>query len=178
MSQTNNTPLVLKMVLLTVAMFGFGFALVPLYDVFCDLTGLNGKVDLVSQEEQVYTIDENRQVGLELITSLNEDMPIIFRAEQSRLKVVPGKFYTVNFVATNRTDREMIGQAIPSVTPGLASAYVKKTECFCFEQQHFNPGERKVMPVRLTIDPALQEETKTVTLAYTFFDITHSADRQ
>lgn len=173
----SNAPLVIKMVVLTVAMFGFGFALVPLYDVFCDITGLNGKVSLTSQTEETYQIDENRQVVLEMITSLNENMPLSFKAETSKLRVVPGKFYTVKFRATNHTDRAIIGQAIPSVTPGLASSHVVKTECFCFEQQRFEPGESKAMPVRLTIDPALDPSTKMVTLSYTFFDITNKVAR-
>lgn len=168
-----NRPLVIKMLLITVAMFGFGFALVPLYDVFCDLTGLNGKVELTSQSGKQFAIDEEREVVLELITSLNENMPLTFKAEQNRMRVVPGRYYTVNFVATNHTDRTLVGQAIPSVTPGLASSHVIKTECFCFEQQTFEPGEQKSMPVRLTIDPELDAKTNTVTLSYTFFDITN-----
>lgn len=173
-AKTQNAPLVVKMVVLTVAMFGFGFALVPLYDVFCDLTGLNGKVSLTGAEVQSFEVDENREVVLEMITSLNENMPLSFKAEQSRLRVVPGKYYTVNFTATNHTDRPMVGQAIPSVSPGLASSHVIKTECFCFKQQRFEPGESKTMPVRLTINPALNTNTKMVTLSYTFFDITHT----
>ena len=164
--------LVAKLCFIVIAMFGFGFALVPLYDVFCDLTGLNGKVDVLAANDTEYEVVQNRQISLEFVTSVNNRAPIEFRAETPKLRINPGKYYVVYFRATNTTKHDLIGQAIPSFTPGLAAKYLKKTECFCFSQQTFKPGETKRMPVRFVVDPALPEKFTDVTLAYTFFDVT------
>lgn len=170
--QKGHGAIVTKLFLIVIGMFGFGFAMVPLYDVFCDLTGLNGKVGVEAATGLDYAIEENREISLEFITSINESTPIKFTAETVKLKVNPGKFYTVFFLAENLADHAMVGQAIPSMTPGLATQYLKKTECFCFIAQEFEAGETKKMPVQFVIDPAIPEDYKNVTLAYTFFDIT------
>ena len=170
--EKKNTKLVRRLVILVVAMFGFGFALVPLYDVLCDITGLNGKVDSVSAKEVAYEIDKGREVTVEFMTALNESTPLVFSAETSKLKVHPGEYYRVNFYAENKTDSAMVAQAIPSISPGLAAEYFKKTECFCFTEQSFKARETKKMPVRFVIDPKLPIDFKTITLAYTFFDKT------
>ncbi len=171
--QQSNSKLVRQLLFVVVAMFGFGYALVPIYDVFCEITGLNGKTsDSAVQEAQAYDVNLSRNVTLELITSINESAPIAFKSEVNKLKVHPGKYYTVNFIAENKTDEPMIARAIPSVTPGLTAEFLQKTECFCFQEQKFEAHERKVMPVRFVIDPELPEKYKTMTLAYTFFDNT------
>lgn len=169
-----NARLVRRMLLIVVAMFGFGFALVPIYNVFCAITGLNGKVgnEAAAIEELNYAIDQNREVTVEFVTSLNENMPLDFRAATSKIKVHPGQFYTVKFFAENQSDQALIGQAIPSIAPGQAAEYFKKTECFCFTKQTFEPGKEKEMPVRFVVDPALPDKVKNLTLAYTFFDVT------
>ncbi len=167
-----NQRLVRKLVIVTVAMFGFGFGLVPLYDVFCDITGINGKTDVEAAEEVAYEVDTSRKITIEFVTSLNESAPMEFYAERKKMKVHPGKYYTINFFAENKTDKDMIARAIPSVTPGVAAEHFIKTECFCFTEQTFNAKERKTMPVRFVINPALAERYKTVTLSYTFFDNT------
>jgi len=153
-------------------MFGFGFALVPLYDVFCDLTGLNGKVKAEAIGEGGFRVDTSREITIEFVTSLNGDMPMQFRAEQAKMKIHPGQFYTMNFHAENRSAGRLVGQAIPSVAPGFASPYLKKTECFCFTAQEFEPRQEKVMPVRFVVDPSIPADVKDMTLSYTFFDIT------
>jgi cytochrome c oxidase assembly protein subunit 11 len=168
----NNGPIVAKLVVIAAVMFGFGFALVPLYDVFCDITGLNGKLKNDAAAELKFQVDENRKISLEFVTSVNGTTPIGFRAETAKMKIKPGKSYTVYFRAENLSDRKLIGQAIPSFTPGLAARYLKKTECFCFSSQTFEARETKKMPVRFVMDPAIPESYKDVTLAYTFFDIT------
>ncbi len=175
--QQKNTRLVRKLVFIVLAMFGFGYALVPIYNVFCEITGINGKTDntAVAETEVQYEVDLNRDITVEFVTSLNEAAEMEFRTDTRKIKVHPGKYYTVNFFAQNKTDKEMIARAIPSVTPGLAAEYFKKTECFCFQEQKFEPGEAKNMPVRFVIDPELPERYKTVTLAYTFFDNTETS---
>ena len=99
-----------------------------------------------------------------------------FRAETRMLKVHPGQYYTVNFFAKNLSGARLKAQAIPSITPGLAEEFFKKTQCFCFTKQTFETGEEKSMPVRFVVDPKLTESYKTITLSYTFFDITNKSE--
>lgn len=167
-----NTKLVRLLLIVVVGMFGFGYALVPLYDVLCDITGLNGKLTRDSVKEAHYEVDAEREITLELMTELNESTPLVFKAETKKLKIHPGAYYTVNFFAENMTDKTMVAQAISSFSPGAVAEFFNKTECFCFKQQTFAPRERKTMPVRFAINPALPKEYKTITLAYTFFDNT------
>jgi cytochrome c oxidase assembly protein subunit 11 len=168
----SNARLLWPMALVVIAMFGFGFALVPLYNVFCELTGLNGKVKTEAVAEAAYKIDEAREVTIEFMTALNQDMPLAFRAEKVKMKIHPGQYYTVKFFGENLTDRKMVGRAVPSIAPGWATQYLRKTECFCFSEQEFEPHKLREMPVRFVIDPALPENVKEMTLSYTFFDIT------
>jgi cytochrome c oxidase assembly protein subunit 11 len=167
-----NQRLVRKLLIIVLLMFGFGYALVPLYNVFCDLTGLNGKTNTVAMAETAYEIDTSREITIEFITSVNQSAPIIFTATQKKIIVHPGQYYTVNFYAENKTNQPMIARAIPSITPGLTAEYFKKIECFCFAEQSFVAHEGKIMPVRFVINPDLPTRYKTITLAYTFFDNT------
>jgi cytochrome c oxidase assembly protein subunit 11 len=161
------------MVVIVIAMFGFGFAMVPFYDVFCELTGLNGKVkNEATNAGDSYTVDVSREITLEFLTSLNEGMPLAFRSETNKLRVHPGQYYTVKFYAENLSDARLVGQAIPSIAPGLFAEYLKKAECFCFSEQSFEPHRERELPVRFVVDPALPAEVKEMTLSYTFFDIT------
>jgi cytochrome c oxidase assembly protein subunit 11 len=161
----------LRQTLIIVAlMSGFVFALVPLYGLLCDVTGLNGK----TRNEQAKAIsiepDLSRTVTVEFIASVNESMPWEFKPEVARMEVHPGQMYKTSFYARNRTDNDMIGQAIPSVAPGQAALHFKKTECFCFTEQQFGAGEGRDMPLLFMVDKELPEEIGTVTLAYTFFN--------
>ncbi|MDD5577816.1 MAG: cytochrome c oxidase assembly protein [Methylobacter sp.] len=167
-----NARLVRTLILIIIGMFGFGYALVPLYDVLCDITGLNGKVEASAVKEVSYEVDKNREVTVEFMTSLNELTPMVFNSEMKKMKIHPGQYYRVNFYAENKTDKVMIARAIPSISPGQAAEYFKKTECFCFSEQTFKAREGRTLPVRFVVDPALPKEYKTVTLAYTFFDNT------
>lgn len=167
-----NSKLVRKLVFIVLGMFGFGYALVPIYNVFCEITGLNGKTASEAVVDTNYEVDLSRELTIEFLTSINESAPMEFHIENNKMKVHPGKYYTVNFYAENKTDKKMVARAIPSVTPGLAAEYLKKTECFCFSDQTFEPREGKSMPVRFVIDPKIPERYKTITLAYTFFDNT------
>jgi len=156
--------------IIVAAMSGFVFALVPLYGVLCDLTGLNGKARNERAEVVSVEPDLSRTVMVEFIASVNKSMPWDFKPEVTRMEVHPGKMYKTSFYARNRTDTDMIGQAIPSVSPGLAALHFKKTECFCFTEQQFGAGEGRDMPLLFMVDKDLPEEIGTVTLAYTFFN--------
>jgi cytochrome c oxidase assembly protein subunit 11 len=161
----------LRQVLVVVAgMFLFVFALVPLYSVLCDVTGLNGKTSNERQRVADISPDNSRTVTVEFLASVNESMPWDFRPSVTRMKVHPGEVRQTSFVARNRTQQSMVGQAIPSVAPGLAALHFKKTECFCFTEQKFAPGEEREMPLVFMVDKDLPEDISTVTLAYTFFD--------
>ncbi len=168
-----NTKLATKLVLIAILMFGFGYALVPLYDVLCDITGQNKKLEEATAGEAEFVVDESREVNVEFITSINESTPLAFRAERHAIKVHPGQFYTVNFYAKNNLASELKAQAIPSISPGLAEEFFKKTQCFCFEMQTFAPHEEKTMPVRFVVNPKLPDRYKTITLSYTFFEKTN-----
>jgi cytochrome c oxidase assembly protein subunit 11 len=158
------------MVLITLAMFGFGFALVPLYDVFCEITGLNGKTGRVEAAALDGQADLSRQVTVEFVTSVNGALHWEFAPEVTRMKVHPGQIYEAYFTARNLGAAPTVGQAVPSVAPSSAALYFNKTECFCFTQQAFGAGESKRMPVRFVVDRGLPAQVRTITLSYTFFD--------
>ena len=173
-TEPNNTPatntkVIAKLLVTVVAMFGFGFALVPLYDVFCDFTGLNGKTGEQVSSFSSYEADTSREIKVEFLTSLNEYMPWEFKAAQDSVIVHPGQPTKIDFLVRNKTDKDMIGQAIPSVAPGLAAKYFQKTECFCFTEQKLKAGEERVMPVVFIVDPSISEDINEITLSYTFF---------
>ena len=165
-----NTALIRKLVLMSVAMFGFGFLMVPLYDVFCDITGIGGRIDTDAPAVvEAQTPDLERTVTIEFVTTLNEQAPWEFRPTAASMEIHPGEFYDTTFYARNLTQRELVGQAVPSIAPGEVAKYLKKTECFCFTSQEFGPGEEKDMPVRFVIDPDIPDYVDRITLSYTFF---------
>ena len=169
---------VLRLAVLTLAMFGFGFALIPLYGLVCDLTGSSGSTSmLVNPAEVRERPDVSRTVTVEFTTTVNGGGPWTFAAETPRVQVHPGQLYTVNFFARNGQDRAVVAQATPNILPRTATKYLKKTECFCFRQQPFAAGEEKHIPVRFMLDPELPPDVETVTLSYTFFDATEFAQR-
>ena len=160
----------LKLVGLTAGMFAFTFSLVPLYDAFCEITGLGGRTnDTAVQVTEAP--DLSRTITVEFVTTVNESAPWEFQPAVKRMEVVPGKMYDATFVAENLTGQQLVGQAIPSVTPGQAGSHFKKTECFCFNQQAFGPNERKDMPLRFLVDRDLPAYIDTITLSYTFYDM-------
>jgi len=165
-----------KLLLVVAGMFGFGFALVPMYNALCQLTNLNGKDKgmLVSADVQERE-DSSREVTVQFLTTVNGGRIWSFAANQPQLKVHPGKLYTVMFTAKNQQDDAVVGQAVPSVVPWSAAKHLHKTECFCFNQQPFAANEEKQMPVRFMLDPELPRDVDTVTLSYTFFDVTQLA---
>lgn len=165
-----NGRVVKRLGVVVLAMFGFGFALVPLYDVFCEVTGLNGKTGRIEMEEALsQMVDEDRLVTVEFLATVNSELPWEFKPAVRRLSVHPGEVTEVSYYARNRTAETVAGQAVPSLAPGLAARYFNKTECFCFTRQTLGPGEEKNMPLRFVVDPELPEDVRTVSLSYTFF---------
>ncbi|MDZ7751693.1 MAG: cytochrome c oxidase assembly protein [Gammaproteobacteria bacterium] len=164
-----NRRTVRKLALVGVAMFGFGFLLVPLYDVFCDITGLNGKTGRLEAAEAGVGIDEQRKVTVEFIANVRDGMGWDFKPQVTSMEVHPGALMTTSFVAVNNQPHGVTGHAVPSVAPGRASRYFNKTECFCFSEQYLASGESKDMPVKFIVDTDLPRDVKRLTLSYTFF---------
>jgi cytochrome c oxidase assembly protein subunit 11 len=168
---STNRSLVTRLLVLTVAMFGFGFALVPLYNVFCQVTGFNGKTSGKAAAEVAYNPAPDRTVWIEFLANVNTAAPWSFSPVVTRMAVHPGTYYSTRFLARNPTTGGHTVQAIASVAPGLAARYLHKTECFCFRRQAFAAKEERELPLRFTIDPALPPEVGTLSLAYTLFDV-------
>ncbi len=165
-----------KLLFVVIGMFGFGFALVPLYDAICDLTGLNGKTGEQYTSREALQIDSERTIKIQFLASNNAGMPWEFRPEARSLEVHPGEQYATTFYVRNPADKNIIAQAIPSVTPFRAAEYLHKTECFCFDQQELASGESLDMPLRFIIDPSIPSDVKTLTLSYTIFDVTEQVN--
>ena len=174
--QSNNSKVVKKLVLIVFGMFGFGFALVPLYDVFCVITGLNGKTNGASVAYAADGIDTSRIITVQFISRTAQGIPWQFEPMEREVKVHPGEVKFVKFYAKNESNRDIIGQAVPSVSPGLAAAYFQKIECFCFTQQPLKGGEEVEMGLQFYVDPELSEDISTLTLSYTLYDVTGKVD--
>ena len=162
-----------KLALVAIAMFAFGFALVPIYDKICEITGLNGKTGTIeASTAATMEINTQRTVTIEFIANLNQSAPFAFNPIVKKLQIHPGGIYTMEYLARNLTDASLVAQASPSVSPSIASSHLKKIECFCFQKQYFEAHEERRMPVQFIVAPTLPDHIKTITLAYTFFDIT------
>ena len=171
MNEKANQRLALKLAGAAIAMFGFGYALVPFYAVMCEYTGLGGKTgNVTAAQAAAQQVDLGREVVVEFDTNINGTLPWNFSSLQRRVTVHPGQLTEVYFVAENSADHTVIGQAVPSLAPTKAAPYFNKTECFCFTQQTLAPGERRKMPVRFVIGADLPPGVTTVTLSYTFFE--------
>ena len=161
---------VLKLsIVASVVMVGFGFALVPLYDIICDITGLNGKTGVLTTSE---VVEEgiNHTVTVQFDGTVNSDLPWSFKPEQFSMEVVPGKLYHTEYLAQNISSADVTGQAVPSVAPNEASIYFSKTECFCFTEQLLTAGEKKQMPVTFIVSSDIPKDIDVLTLSYTFFN--------
>ncbi len=165
-----------RLAVVVVAMFGFGYLLVPLYDVLCDITGLGGRTGgQYSYDPAAVAPDRSRLVKVNFITNTNGGMPWDFWSESGGVRVHPGDLKEVKFYVTNTTDRRMVGQAVPSVVPPQAAQYFHKTECFCFNSQVLEPGETMEMPMRFIVDRELPRNVQSISLSYALFDITEFA---
>ena len=150
-------------------MFGFGFLLVPLYDVFCEITGFGGRTNA-----EAVTVAEapdlSREIRIEFVTTINSYAQFEFVADEDSMMVSPGKMYYATFTAKNLAGKDAVAQAVPSVAPPAAAEHFTKIECFCFTSQEFTAGEERAMPLQFIVNPELPDYVDTITLQYTFFD--------
>ena len=174
--QRENVKMVRKLAVIALAMFGFGYALVPMYKAICEMTGIN----ILALGEQAIpgvklSVPANTQVDLSRTITVEFDAnsrgPWEFKPEKRSLRVHPGELTTVMYEFQNMQNRRMAAQAIPSYAPQQATAHFNKLECFCFTQYTLDPGEKKSWPVVFYIDPKLSKDVKTITLSYTFFEV-------
>lgn len=164
-----NRNLVLSLLVVVTGAFGFGYLLVPLYDVFCEITGFGGRTNT-----EAVTVTEapdlSREIRVEFVTTINSYAPFEFVADADSMTVHPGQMYFATFTAKNLTGQDKIAQAVPSVAPVAAAEHFVKIECFCFDSQSFAGNEERAMPLQFIVDPDLPEYVDTITLQYTFFD--------
>jgi cytochrome c oxidase assembly protein subunit 11 len=177
-ARLNNRTLLAKLIALAAAMFMFAiFVLPPLYDLFCEITGIGGKTDGAYTAVAV-EVDTSRDIEVQFVATNNATMPWDFYPIEERVVVHPGESREVVFHAHNRTGQDMLGQAIPNVLPNNAADYFHKTECFCFNNQPLAAGESAELALVFIVDPDLPRSVNTVTLSYTIFDITDRAVAQ
>jgi cytochrome c oxidase assembly protein subunit 11 len=162
----------LKLAAIPLLMFGFGFALVPLYDVFCDITGLNGKTGRIEAAEiDANKVDTSRTIEVRFLANTNTGLPWDFQPVVKKMEIHPGQVYEAVFRVRSASDRTTLGQAVPSVSPGLAAQHFNKTECFCFTQQELAGRETRDMPLRFIVGTDISEDIQQITLSYTFFSL-------
>jgi cytochrome c oxidase assembly protein subunit 11 len=171
----DNAAMLGKLAVIAVAMFGFGYALVPLYESICEALGIN-VLSIAEREATSYgkarpngQVDTSRTITVEF--DANAHGPWSFKPALATLKVHPGELATVMYEFANEQGRTMSAQAIPSYAPKQATAHFNKLECFCFNEYTLAPGERRQWPVVFVIDPKLPKDVTTITLSYTFFEI-------
>jgi len=164
----SNRALGTRLAIVVVAMFGFGFALVPFYEKICEVTGLR---NIAQADAPANTqVDASRTVRIEFDTNVR-NLPWQFKAKVPVVTVHPGALTQATFEVVNMTDRPVTGQAIPSYGPQYAAQYFRKLDCFCFAKQTLAPGERREMPVVFVVDPAAPRDLTTISLSYTFFEV-------
>jgi len=157
--------------MVAIGMFAFGFALVPLYQVFCNITGFNGSQQgRVADIEYKADIDKSRTITVQFDATINAKLPIDFHPVTRMLEVHPGQMYEVNYIAKNSSRQAFITQAVPGITPWQATPHFKKIECFCFSNQTLQAGESKEMPLRFFISPDISKDIKILTLSYSIMD--------
>lgn len=171
-AKLTNQQLIKRLLLIVLGMFGFGFALVPLYNVFCEITGINGKTNTEAATYQANHIDTSRSIKVQFITRTSSGLAWAFEPMVSEVNLHPGEMKLVKFYAKNNADKHIIGQAIPSVSPGLAANYLHKIECFCFNQQPLEARQAVEMPVQFYLDESIPNDIHTLTLSYTLYDVT------
>ncbi len=167
---SENRLILVKLLVVTVAMFGFGYGMVPLYKKMCEVTGIN-QIESSDAAPLNSQVDRSRVVTMEFDANLRNGLPWQFKPSKTSMKVHPGELVQLSYEVRNQSNEAMVGQAIASYGPQLAGQYVKKLECFCFKTQAFLPGEVRQMPVLFVVDPGLPHDVNTVTLSYTFFRV-------
>lgn len=157
-----------RLAIAVVAMFGFGYAMVPFYEAICQVTGLRNVLQPSAPENT--QVDLARNVTIELDANTH-DMAWKFRPLQRSVEIHPGELTQIDYEVTNTRDVAVTGQAVPSYGPQIAGDYFRKLECFCFERQVLEPGETRIMPVVFVIESSLPQDVSTITLSYTFFEV-------
>ena len=154
-----------------VLMFGFGYALIPLYNIICDVTGINGKSSSLQEVAVVAAdeVDKSRLIKVEFVGTPNSELPWEFRPLVKSVEVHPGAVTDIYYHARNLADYSITGQAVPSVVPSPAARHFSKIECFCFTKQKLEAGETKAMLVKFRVDPKIDQAIDQVTLSYTFY---------
>lgn len=164
-----NKRLAMKLGAVALGALGFGFALVPLYNVLCEATGLNGKTNAESARPAAVKVDKSRWVTVQFTGTVMPGLSWEFHPQQASIRVHPGEITRASYYARNSTNQTIVGQAVPSITPGQAAQHFVKLDCFCFKQQALEPGAEKEMGLTFIISPELSKEVGTVTLSYAFF---------
>lgn len=164
-----NRRLAMKLAVAAVGALAFGFALVPLYNVLCEATGLNGKTNAEAAKPAMVKVDRSRWVKVEFTGNVMPGLSWEFHPQQPSMRVHPGEIARASYYAKNPTNQTLVGQAVPSISPGLAAPHFKKLDCFCFRQQALEPGATREMGLTFIVSPALPEEVRTITLSYAFF---------
>jgi cytochrome c oxidase assembly protein subunit 11 len=172
-----NRTLARRLALMAAGSFVFGFALVPLYSVLCRVAGIGNAEAKAGPALATESPDLNRLITIDFLGNPASVGSFEFRPELRSMKIHPGKLYDAAFFAKNLTAMPSIAQAVPSISPGAATKYFRKTECFCFRQQRFGAGEGRDLPVRFIVDPSLPRNIDHLTLAYAFYDLTQTAAR-
>jgi cytochrome c oxidase assembly protein subunit 11 len=169
MNLAENRRSLIRLSVVAVVMFGFGYALVPFYDAICSALGVNEfvKADALPANTQ---IDATRTVTVELDANAH-NLPWSFRPLVRHVSVHPGELTTIEYEIANVRDTPVTAQAVPSTGPARAGEHFRKIECFCFTQQTLAAGETRRMPVIFVVDPALPKDVNTITLSYTFFEV-------
>ena len=158
-----------------VGMFAFGFALVPLYNLLCSVSGINGVATAATRSEvEMLQVDNSRLVTVEFDSTLNEGLPWKIERPPGKLKVHPGEMHNISYRATNLSNKTIKVQAIPGITPWQATEFFNKIQCFCFDTQTLGPGESRDMDLQFVVNRELPEQYKTITLSYTFMNTDRS----
>lgn len=187
-SPPDHRRLIVKLLALVTAAFAFGFALVPLYNVFCEATGLNGKTatkigvgglnapaGAAATPAPASRIDRGRIVTVEFTGTVMPGLPWEMRPLTGRLDLHPGELHQAIFLVHNSSSAAIVGQAVPSVSPGQAAQHFEKLDCFCFKQQTLAPGETREMPLTFIVKPEIDADIRTITLSYAFFNVAEPA---
>lgn len=179
MAEANVGKTAAKLAVLAVAMFGFAlYVMPPLYNVFCDVLGIDGQGDLVAADKDGIQVDESRTIRVTFMATNNEEMPWEFKPNQAVVEVHPGEVANISYFAENTTDRPMVSRSVPNFVPTSSAEYFHKVECFCFENQPLGPGESADMGLQFYIDPELPKHITNITASYTIFDITEMVNKQ
>ena len=168
----DNKRLTLKLLGFALGSFAFGFALVPLYDVLCDITGFGDQKALAEQRLTIEAPDDTRTITVDFLAELPSVGSWEFRPTVASMQVHPGRLYKTEFFAHNLTGHDTVAQAVPNIAPGKAAGFFRKTECFCFTPQKFAVNEARPMAVRFVVDPAIPKSLDRIVLSYTFYDET------